>query len=151
MTLQKKDYGFVALQMILFVLYLWDFNLFEFELSFYQRASALSIAFIGMIIVAIAIIQLNTKISPFPTPRSNSELIVYGLYRYSRHPIYTGILLTCAGYAFYSNSIYKLIITTLLYVLFFFKSNYEEQQLMQKFPSYRSYKNRTGRFFPKRL
>lgn len=96
----------------------------------------------------VALFNLDKSLTPFPTPKSNSELITSGLYKYVRHPIYTGILLTVFGYGFYSESVSRLTISVLLLILFYFKTNYEEQKLSQKYPEYGAYKARTGRFIP---
>jgi protein-S-isoprenylcysteine O-methyltransferase Ste14 len=108
----------------------------------------LTIAVFGGIIITLALLQLNKNLSPFPTPKECSSLLQNGLYKYSRHPIYSGIILLFLGYSLYQNSGYKLLISLLLVILFYFKSNYEEQRLEQKFPDYKHYRSKTGRFFP---
>jgi protein-S-isoprenylcysteine O-methyltransferase Ste14 len=103
---------------------------------------------IGVLTVAIALLQLNINLSPFPSPKSNSSLIKTGLYKFIRHPIYTGIILTTFGYGLYTDSFYKILISIGLYILFYFKSEYEEERLTKKFTDYKIYKKSTGRFFP---
>jgi protein-S-isoprenylcysteine O-methyltransferase Ste14 len=112
-----------------------------------QKIGLLIAVFGGMIII-LALLQLNKNLSPFPTPKEDATLLQNGLYKYMRHPIYTGIILFLAGYGVYQNSLYKLLILLLLVILFYLKSNYEEQRLEQKFPDYKLYRNKTGRFFP---
>ncbi len=112
-----------------------------------QKIGLLIAVFGGMIII-LALLQLNKNLSPFPTPKEAATLLQNGLYKYMRHPIYTGIMLFLVGYGVYQNSLYKLLISLLLVILFYLKSNYEEQRLEQKFPDYKLYKNKTGRFFP---
>lgn len=106
-------------------------------------------AILGFVIMAIALFELKTNLTVFPTPKTNSELITFGMYKFSRHPIYSGILLFVYGYAIFSFSLYKLLISSLLFVLLYFKTNYEESQLERKFPDYSNYKMKVGRFFPK--
>ena len=108
----------------------------------------LLIAVFGGIIIILALLQLNKNLTPFPTPKNNTILLQNGLYKYMRHPIYTGIIFLFTGYSMYQNSFYKLGISLLLVILFYFKSNYEEQRLEQKFPDYKLYKNKIGKFFP---
>lgn len=104
---------------------------------------------LGIIIVLLAILQLHKNLSPFPSPKTNSELITVGLYKYIRHPIYTGIIVITIGYGLYTDSVYKILIALGLSILFYFKSKYEEQQLSIAFKSYKNYKKATGRFFPR--
>jgi protein-S-isoprenylcysteine O-methyltransferase Ste14 len=94
------------------------------------------------------LLQLNKNISPFPTPKDSASLLRNGLYKFMRHPIYTGIILLFSGYSVYQNSFYKLLVSVVLVILFYLKSNYEEQRLQEKFPDYKRYKSKTGRFFP---
>jgi len=53
------------------------------------------------------------------------------------------------GIAFYTASYPRLAVTALLFILFHYKSRYEEQMLIEKFPGYVDYKLNTGRFLPK--
>lgn len=108
----------------------------------------LTIAVFGGIIITLALLQLNKNLSPFPTPKECSSLLQNGLYKYSRHPIYKGIILLFIGFSVYQNSGYKLLISLLLVILFYLKSIYEEERLEQKFHDYKNYKTKTGRFFP---
>lgn len=148
MNVKRKDYLFVTIQFILFFCFIFDFN-WSMKLSFGIQKTGLWIAVFGGIIIILALLQLNKNISPFPTPKNNTTLLQNGLYKYIRHPIYTGIILFFSGYSVYQNSFYKLGISLLLIILFHFKSNYEEQRLEQKFPNYKLYKTKTGKFFPK--
>ena len=142
-----KDYLFVSIQFILFFCFIFDFD-WSMKLGLTIQKIGLLIAVFGGVIIILALLQLNKNLSPFPTPKNNTTLLQNGLYKYIRHPIYTGIILLFTGYSLYQNSFYKLGISLLLVVLFYFKSNYEEQRLEQKFPDYKLYKNKTGKFFP---
>jgi protein-S-isoprenylcysteine O-methyltransferase Ste14 len=142
-----KDYLFVSIQFILFFFFIFDFD-WSLKLGLAIQKIGLLIAVFGGIIIILALLQLNKNLSPFPTPKNNTTLLQNGLYKYMRHPIYTGIILLFTGYSAYQNSFYKLGISLLLVVLFYFKSNYEEQRLEQKFPDYKLYKRKIGKFFP---
>lgn len=142
-----KDYLFVSIQFILFFCFIFDFN-WSLKLGLAIQKTGLLLAIFGATIIILALLQLNKNLSPFPTPKKNTALLQNGLFKYIRHPIYTGIILFFTGYSVYQNSFYKLAISMLLLVLFYFKSNYEEQRLEQKFPDYKLYKSKTGKFFP---
>jgi protein-S-isoprenylcysteine O-methyltransferase Ste14 len=114
------------------------------------------IAYPAMVLVAIGLVMLllagnalRKNLSPYPSPRSNAKLIQTGIYKYLRHPIYTAILFATLGWALYSNSTFRFIIFVAIMILFEFKSRYEEQLLIQKFPNYLIYKTHTGKYFPK--
>jgi protein-S-isoprenylcysteine O-methyltransferase Ste14 len=147
----KKDIDFVLIQFVLFALYVIDFNLIDYSIDVPAWIDILLIV-IGLIaamIITMGIINLNKNLTPFPTPRKNSSLISNGIYGYIRHPIYTGIILAMFSYSLYSNSLGRFILAIILYGVFYFKSEYEEKLLVQKFPDYLDYRKRTGRFFPR--
>jgi len=148
MKLGIKDFFFVGVQFVLFGAYVFDFGLWTFELPQVLKTICLVFTFFGLGIIILSMLQLNTNLSPFPSPKAGSKLIQNGLYKYVRHPIYSGILITLCSYALYYESVYKLIILSLLYILFYFKSSYEEKRLLKTFPNYKIYKGNTGRFFP---
>jgi protein-S-isoprenylcysteine O-methyltransferase Ste14 len=132
----------------LFGCYAIDFD-WSLGFSHFFKTIGLLLAIVGFLIALIAVLQLNKNLSPFPTPKENAILLENGLYKFVRHPIYSGLLLLFYGYGIYVDSIYKLLISSLLLVLFYFKTNYEEKQLERKFPDYSNYKQKAGRFLPK--
>jgi protein-S-isoprenylcysteine O-methyltransferase Ste14 len=135
-------------QFILFIVYALVSPMRFFNFSIFLNNLGLIVAIFGLIILTVALLQLHKNLSPFPTPKTNSELVTNGLYRWIRHPIYSGILLFVFGYAIYSQNEYRLIIAVALLILFYFKSSYEERLLKRKFPNYTYYQQKTGRFFP---
>lgn len=145
-----KDYGFVVIQFILFFCFIFEFD-WTMKLSLTLQRIGLILSFFGGLIILLALLQLNKNLSPFPTPKNNATLLENGLYKYTRHPIYSGIIILFIGFSVYQNSWYKLLISLLLVILFYLKSVYEELRLEQKFPEYKNYKTKTGRFFPRLL
>lgn len=148
--LKYKDYIYVYVQFILLIIYLLHIDLVQINILNSIRYIGIVIVFIGSLTAIIAMLQLNDKLSPFPSTKSNATLITNGIYRFIRHLIYTGIILITLGYSFYSSSLYSIIISTLLYTLFYYKSSYEEQCLKISFPDYKSYQKKSDLFFPER-
>jgi protein-S-isoprenylcysteine O-methyltransferase Ste14 len=143
-----KDYLFVCIQFLLFGWYAFDF-LPKFEIPQLFKYIGLLLSIIGFIISVLAVLQLNKNLTVFPTPKTDSELITFGMYKFSRNPIYSGLILFTFGYAFFKMSMFKILIAVLLLLLFYFKTNYEEQRLLNKFSDYQNYRKNVGRFFPK--
>lgn len=141
-----KDYTFVSIQLILFLVYVLPVELLVINFAEWLRYSGLVLTILGFVIGIIALLQINTKISPFPTPVLKSELIINGAFSISRHPIYMSILAITLGYAVFEASLFKFIIFLLLWLLFYFKSKYEELLLVDKFPQYSNYQQKTRRF-----
>ena len=148
MNLKAKDIAYVGLQFALFLSFLLNIPLLSFRLPVWIDHLLLPLILIGGGVVLLALLQLKTNLSIFPTPLKGSNLITHGLFKYVRHPIYSGILLSAFSMALYLGSGYKLLIAFLLLILFYFKSSYEEKLLLTKFPEYRDYMKRSGRFIP---
>ena len=149
--IQNKDKVYVGIQLLLFIVYLISPFSIMFYLGRFWKDFSLVLATAGFIIIIIAVLQLNTNLSPFPTPVRNSKLLQNGVYAYARHPIYGGILLMAAGFGFYSSDAFRLLITAALLPLFYFKSRYEEELMKERFFEYAEYMTRTGRFFPLKI
>lgn len=148
-SLPKKDKILVALQFTLFILFILPFSWYTFEVGYNLKLFSYLAKIVGFFIIAISIFQLRKQLSPFPSPREGGKLIISGIFKYIRHPIYSGLLLLFFGFAFYQGSFYKMIIAFLLLILFYYKSIYEEKQLSHKFKNYVNYRKDAGRFLPK--
>jgi protein-S-isoprenylcysteine O-methyltransferase Ste14 len=103
---------------------------------------------LGLVWMALAAVSLGRSISPLPLPLERGGLRTGGLYRLSRHPIYTGLLGFAFGTAVRSGSIGKGLMAVALALLLAFKARFEEDHLRVAYPAYRSYEARTPRFIP---
>ncbi len=148
MPRNPKDIFFVSIQLILFVSYLFRIAKIDFAIHEWLQYTGLVFAVTGFLITVSALIALNKNLSPFPTPKQTGQLIQRGIYKYIRHPIYTGILFFSIGYAVYSENTLRFIVFVFLLIFFTLKAAYEEELLQQKFPNYAAYKKTTGIFFP---
>lgn len=144
-----RDYLFVGLQFSLFALLMVEPRWFPFQLPSWAWYPGIAFLITGLCTCGLALLQLNQYLSPFPTPLANTQLITNGVYGLARHPIYTGVLLAAIGLAGWSGSGWRLLIAAALFVLFYFKSSYEEAQLERVFPNYGAYRQRVGRFLPR--
>lgn len=143
-----KDLTFVTIQLLLIVAYLLPFTFGSFFIISVVKYLFLGFSILGFLIIILALTQLDKNLTPFPTPKQNCTLINTGLYQYIRHPIYTGIIICTIGFGVYNQNVWRIIIGVVLWILFYFKSIYEEKMLIKKFRQYVDYKKNTGRFFP---
>jgi protein-S-isoprenylcysteine O-methyltransferase Ste14 len=148
MSIKPKDITFVTLQLILFVCYAITPNFLSINFPSFFKNISIIIVVVGLLILILGLIQLQRNLTPFPSPKQNAELVTNGVYRFMRHPIYTGIFITAIGYALYGAHSTRFLISILLLVLFYFKSVYEEKLLNKKFSAYQQYQLKTARFFP---
>nr|WP_281169118.1 isoprenylcysteine carboxylmethyltransferase family protein [Salinimicrobium terrae] len=149
MAVPKKDKIFVMLQFLVFIAWLFEVEAWHFQLSDNLHGLGMVLAIIGLLLVLAAFLQLNTNLSPFPSPKEGAKLVTGGVFAFARHPIYSGVLFMGFGISVWMGSGYKLLMTFLLFLIFYFKSRYEEERLIAAFPEYLDYKKDTGRFFPK--
>ena len=72
-----------------------------------------------------------------------------GAYRYVRHPLYAGEILSLMGYALFWPSWWNVLGALLFALLQVWRAKGEESKLIQVFPEYERYRKKTGLFFPK--
>ena len=114
------------------------------HLTFYLIIMGLVI--FGGIINLIGLITLRRAFTIMSEART---LITHGIYRYVRHPLYSGHIIM-----FFGSMLLRLsLATVLLYMLFLagqvFRAHIEERKLEQAFAEFVNYRNRTGMFIPK--
>lgn len=76
------------------------------------------------------------------------ELVVEGPYRWVRHPLYVGELVSSLGLAIALNSDSALLLWLAMCGLQVYRAVREEQVLLRALPAYRSYRSRTVALLP---
>lgn len=144
-----KDWVYVTVQLVFFVLYFQDFDVVKWEVSNDFKILFQLIAGMGLLWSILAVLSMSTLVSPFPSPKDRMQLQTNGVYAFLRHPIYSGILILFYAWGIAHASEYKIGIGLLFHIFIYFKATYEEELLQLKFPEYKAYKKKTGMFFPK--
>lgn len=103
----------------------------------------------GAAVIVVGALHLGRGLSVHPAPTATAELRTSGLYRFARHPIYSGVLLLGAAIAATAGSVVHLVLWCGLVALFSVKARFEEGLLADRFPGYLAYAARTGRFLPR--
>jgi protein-S-isoprenylcysteine O-methyltransferase Ste14 len=103
----------------------------------------------GLAVMVIGATGLGRGLTATPLPNAHAQLRTGGLYRYARHPIYSGLLLTMASITVASGSVYRLLTLGVLVLLLTVKARWEETRLAQRFEGYTDYAARTPRFIPR--
>ena len=117
------------------------------------------VLWIGLLLTALGVgisiwarLSLGANWSGMVTLKQNHELIRKGLYRWIRHPIYTGILLGFIGTALIESHALGWLGFAILLLSFYFKARREENFLKQEFgEGFEEHLRRTGMFLPKLL
>ena len=117
--------------------------------SFFYLAGLLLFAF-GLIIRWLAIIQLGRFFTVNVAIAEDHELVTTGLYRYVRHPSYSGTLLTFLGFGLcLLNWLSLVVIFVPVTIAFLWRMRIEEMALREAFgPGYQKYAAATARIVP---
>lgn len=100
------------------------------------------VSLVGMIVIIVGWTTLYKN-------RKNKDLVTSGIYKYSRHPQYLGIILIATGWFIHWPSILTLAILPVLVYFYYKLAIKEEEEVMDgldKPENYRNYMDRTPRF-----
>ena len=116
---------------------------FQLEISFF-------ILFVGILIFIYPVLQFiksKTTVDPIKFKKVN-KLVTSGVFKYSRNPMYLGMLMIVLSTSIFYLNIYS-ILTPFLFIFWInkFQIKREEAFLTEKFgKEYLSYKNKTKRW-----
>lgn len=102
----------------------------------------------GLVLAAVAFVQLGSSLTPLPEPMPNAELKAQGLYGFCRHPLYLAVLVCALGMALIKGGVLHPLLLLGLTVLLRGKAKREEQALLRQYPDYGAYQQRVPAFFP---
>jgi len=105
----------------------------------------------GLGIVGFASLNLGRALTATPVPTKHGELVTTGLYRFTRHPIYSAVLLIVIGLVVRSGSLLHALVGAVTMLFFNRKARWEEAQLADRYPGYEAYAATTPRFVPSLL
>ncbi|WP_061960502.1 methyltransferase family protein [Demequina flava] len=113
--------------------------------------SSLWVALVLIVGGAIGVIStgrsLGGSLTPSPVPNGEG-LVARGLYRWVRHPMYTALIMMCAGIAVSAGTIACWLSVLALIIFFEVKTRVEERYLASSYEGYPEYAARTGKFLP---
>jgi protein-S-isoprenylcysteine O-methyltransferase Ste14 len=78
-----------------------------------------------------------------PEPKADGHLVTRGVYRWLRHPMYTGITLLVIGLALRTPTLWVAVAGVALIALLLVKARFEERLLAARYPDYPAYRSRT--------
>ena len=84
----------------------------------------------------------------FPEIPQHGRLVVHGPYRWVRHPMYTSALMITLAWMVDHPLPFRMGLWVGLVVALCIKLGYEEQLLLERFPSYEQYRKGTKRLIP---
>jgi protein-S-isoprenylcysteine O-methyltransferase Ste14 len=117
----------------------FDFPLNRIDPDWIRRLG-LAILACGLAVMLWGLRSLGGNLTPGIEPLPDSALVTTGAYAHVRHPIYTGAVVSLAGYALaWSNWTLALLLGVVARLYFEAKAKAEERWLLERYPSYQSY------------
>lgn len=106
------------------------------------KGLAVLLATAGAVLMAKSARSLGASFTPFPRPTETGELLETGPYAIVRHPVYSGGVLFFVGISL-ALSPWALIGAAGLALLWALKAKVEERFLVERYPGYAGYRERT--------
>ncbi len=104
---------------------------------------------IGLTVALIAVGTLKRFYASTLVIRQDHQLITHGVYRFTRHPIYLGVIIAVFGAPVYASSLYGLLTMSVLMPIFNNRIRIEERMLTEEFGgAYRTYQKTTSKLIP---
>ena len=117
--------------------------------STFLTAISLISMFLGFVILALSALNLGKSLTAHPMPSKNAVLVTNGLYRFVKHPIYSGLILLAFGLTISGGFFPHVIFFVALVFLLNYKASFEEKLLASTYAGYTEYSKKTGRFIPR--
>ena len=130
---------------------IWDLithpqNLFVFPVS---TVVGLALFVVGLTIMLVGQITLWRNYSGTVVIRKDHQLITHGIYRFTRNPMYLGLIMAVTGLPVYAASLYGFLASLVLIPIILNRIRLEEKLLSAEFQdAYQSYKETTKRLIP---
>lgn len=97
----------------------------------------------GLALMLAAFVVIRRVIQIAPAPREDAQLVTRGVYRWFRHPIYTGIVLVVIGLFLRKPTLGVAIGTVIVIAYLCLKVGIEERLLRTRYSQYADYARRT--------
>lgn len=149
MTDRAIGWSFVAVQALLLVALILLPGGDDVAVPGWLRALAAVVFAVGCVIAIVAGVSLGRALTATPVPTAAGSLRTDGLYRYVRHPIYTGVILIVVAVAMRSGSFATVAVAAVTIAFFGVKTRWEERRLAGRYADYPAYAARTPKFFPR--
>ena len=106
------------------------------------------LALTGAALVLVAVAQMGKTIHVHPAPKAEASLVTTGIYRWFRHPIYTGMLLAVIGLSLCKPTLRVVIVSAAVIAFLVIKVQFEEKLLLERYPDYAEYRKRSWGLLP---
>jgi len=102
----------------------------------------------GLFLLFAGITGLGRNIQISPAPKSDATLVTAGVYKWFRHPIYTGIVIIVVGIFLRTPTIAVAVAAAVVIAYLAIKVRFEEKLLLSRYPGYSDYQRRSWGLLP---
>ncbi len=151
---KKKDILFFFPAFIIWLILLMGTSFQNLQRPLYTMQSPMNVVgalifIIGLVITVNAQMTLKRNYSSMLRIREGHQLITHGIYKYVRHPVYTGTLLRFFAIPIYATSFLGFLFALGGIPLVIYRIGVEEQMLIEEFSDeYLEYTKATRKLFP---
>jgi protein-S-isoprenylcysteine O-methyltransferase Ste14 len=117
--------------------------------SYFLSAVSIFSLLAGFVILGLSALALGKSLTAHPIPGKNAQLVTDGLYRFVKHPIYSGLILVGFGLTIAGGFFPHVLFFVALLFLLNYKARFEEALLAKSYAGYADYSKKTGRFVPR--
>jgi protein-S-isoprenylcysteine O-methyltransferase Ste14 len=121
------------------------------NLSIFSVLSIIGLALfiIGLSIMIVGQVTLRRNYSGTVVIREDHQLITHGIYRFTRNPMYLGLIMVVTGLPVYAASLYGFLTSLILIPITLNRIRLEEKLLTEEFQgTYQNYKGTTKKLIP---
>lgn len=119
---------------------------FSTNTSYYPATTVLMI--FGLLVLGIAFLNLRPSLRVSPIPRPGAPLIVRGIYKYVRHPMYLGLLSIGMALNINASNFSGWILFVLLVITLNIKASLEDSLLLKAHSEALHYQMHTSKILP---
>ena len=144
----KADTIQAILALTLFIIWMADSLWLKWTIGYSQYVPDLVRNGLFAVLMALgAYVTWRAHEKIFGTKRQEAELVDYGVYRFSRHPMYLGIMTMYLGLVLSSLSVAAFIVLIIIFFFYNYLASYEEAKLVEFFGDrYLDYMKRVRRW-----
>jgi protein-S-isoprenylcysteine O-methyltransferase Ste14 len=114
-----------------------------------QSIIGLALIIVGLIIMIVGQATLRRNYSGTVVIRDDHQLITHGIYRFTRNPMYLGLIMVIIGLPVYAASLYGFLTSLVLIPIILNRIRLEEKLLTEEFQdAYQKYKETTKKLIP---
>lgn len=146
MTTSSKSRNYAVAQSVLFCLFAVAVIFGPGPVLFVSELSGIVgniLCTAGLVFMFLAIVALRKVIQVEPEPKAGGSLITTGPYRWFRHPIYSGIVVVIVGMFLRRPTSLVAVAAFVTIGFLVVKTKYEESLLLQRYPDYAEYRERS--------